>query len=253
MSSTQIDRTFRAWAKNLPFDYSETEYFIGPRRLYGQVTSELVNHLQAHYSAPTSDHYIECLYDLKDSSKLLFERFNSETKVSEHILAVKEEEIVNDSSIAVNWELYNESPKIEALLAKKITDYSRFLTWGTTEQCFDNKVWIEYLNWGCRGHFGAYAVATLTDPDQELLQLWRPCATKHLAVMKALKPLDLVDYLTESEYARNSFMLEDYPPHDGKNGVPPYPGYPPGNPMNVEEAAQIFLQDDDWAEDDDRN
>lgn len=119
---------------------------------------------------------------------------------------------------------------------------SNTVSWETNRVCYGDELRVDYINWGCRGRFGAYVVVTMTNPSKELLKMWRPCANKYVALVNALNP-DLLFLDTSEAFARNKLMLQKNPVHKGSQGPvekrwPTFPGNPP---MNAMEAANKYF------------
>lgn len=171
--------------------------------VHSVLTEALHQHLLA-LGEPTTENYIEALY----GSDGLMERYDLDTKVD----------------VFIQNEEQAERPPAHV---------ERGLSWETTRLRWAN-AWIDYVNWGKAGRFGAYALATFAAPvDQALSALLVPCAPKAAAVQYALEGAAGL-----SSHTR--MLLQLHPPHDGADGkaTQRYPTFP-NKPMSAQECVDM--------------
>jgi hypothetical protein len=156
----------------------------------------------------------------------------------------------NSRFAKLSWQLFNNDDEIrDELNCSWNWETWDHISWETQRYHYGDELRVDFINWGDRGRFGAYAVVTIFNPNAEQLKLWSPCASKYVAVIQALRP-DWLCLDSADDYARNSLMLQKAPWHSGQKGrvESRWPSFPDQPPMNAAEAAAQNLSSSDCSD-----
>lgn len=242
------DTTVAYRLSSLP--YLREQYKIDQYRVHSDLTAQLAEYIED--LKPTETFYfIERVW--LDTDGWLTEKHNMSTHQNHRVHRRWRESLLSDGVHScfcnLKWTI---TKNTDADDLQFLSTNQNTVSWETNRVCYGDELRVDYINWGCRGRFGAYVVVTMTNPSKELLKLWSPCANKYVAIVNALCP-NLVFLDSSAAYARNKLMLEKNPVHQGSQGPveerwPTFPGNPP---MNAMEAANKYFTNSSCDESDD--